>query len=349
MQSAHRLLAKYALKFSVRFQNLYIKFASRFAHAEALRLDSALAGTDDFDGLVALYPQLQRILFIHIPKCGGTAIRRVLVQQNRCAPIPEASQQAMTQAIAYMTNTPRLPQARQLLQQLGKGDDAATLPQRYLRVLAAYHMSQSPGKVFFLAHKQLRDLLPAYREGKDVLLTTVRAPAEILRSLVAYRVYHTVEDALAPHSQELLKSLQLDIETFRELAEQQPRQLTELILRANTPPSLSEFLSCDGKTDCEAIWSGIKRHTIYISHKNEQIQMQEQLFGKRLKQLRENVSEERRGLAADFMAALDDSWIEPFLDRESVALYQKLESSGIIGFWQVGGTTAEYQELLRKS
>ncbi len=347
--SAIRWLAKRALRLSVRFQEIYVSLAIRSVREDALRLISELEDKEDFNGLLSLYPDLQRILYIHIPKCGGTAIRRALVQQIRCAPIPEATEQAMKQAIAYMGNTPRLSQPRQLLKQLTGEVESETLPRQYLKVFAGYQLTQTPQKVFFLAHKTARELLPDYRAGKDLLFTTVREPTEILRSLVAYRVFHTIKDCLQPDSMELLNSLNLNIDTFIELAENQPRKLTELILRTNTPPTLAAFLSCDGKTDCDSVWSGIRNHTIFIAHKNEQAQMLEQLFGRQIKNVRDNTSDGRIGLAADFMAAIEDSWITPFLYPGSVKLYQKLESSGIIGFWEMGGTLAEYQDLLRNT
>ena len=142
--------------------------------------------------------------------------------------------------------------------------------------------------------------------------------------------------------------MQLDYREFAELAASQPRELTERILTIK-PPSLVSFLAMDRNTDHESVWQGIKDQTVFIAHMSEQNQMLGSLFGKQPNTHPRNTSDNRQPVAAKFSAALQNSWIEPFVDPDSTQLYQRLESTGIIGFWQKGGTVSQYRRLLRDS
>ena len=133
---------------------------------------------------------------------------------------------------------------------------------------------------------------------------------------------------------------------FSNLVASQPRELTERILKTK-PPSLAAFLAMDQHTDHESVWRGIREHNVFIAHMSEQSQMLEGLFGKEISAYPKNTSDNQQGLTAKFYATMQKSWVEPFVEPDSALLYQRLESSGIIGFWRKGGTANQYRELLQ--
>ncbi len=332
-----------------RFRRVYLTSARIFAESELRWLNRRGVGETRFHELMPLYPTLQRVLYIHIPKCGGTSIRRSLVQEHKCAPVPVPNSGSINQAINYMVwSASRLSLQRRFLNRLAQERESEDLRQRFLRVFAGYCIAQSPKRVFILGHQRASEMLPYFRDGRDLLFATVRAPAEILKSLVAYRVTHTLEDQLRPDSMQLLESLQLDIKAFTELVNLQPKQLTELILEQQ-PPYLTKFLTFDERTDHESVWKGIKDHSVFLAHVSDQEYMIAKLLGNKPGLHLENTSANRQGMAAEYTAAVQKSWIEPFVDRESVMLYRKIEALGIIGFWQRGGTVREYRDLLKQS
>lgn len=344
-----RLLITILANAGQRLAPAYQALSRHFAESEQQWINRRGIGDTDYYQLMSLYPERQRVLFIHIPKAGGTSIRRMLVRESKCAPIPTPGEGTVSQAIHYMHwSAPRKSMQRRFLNACAAERDAESLRQRFLRVFAGYCVAQSPQRMFILGHKTAGEMLPYYREGRDLFFATVRAPAEILKSLVAYRVMHTLDDKFRPDSIELLDSLQLDIHTFTELVRDQPRQLTELIL-AQQPPILTTFLAFNHQTDHESVWQGIKQRCVFLAHMSEQDQMLARLLGSEPSQRRENTSADRVGLAAEFTASIKGNWIEPFVHPDSTMLYQRLEAVGIIGFWEGGGTVRQYRELLNNS
>ncbi|CAA0091104.1 Uncharacterised protein [Halioglobus japonicus] len=304
-------------------------------------------GAPDYFGLMNLHPESQRVFFIHIPKCGGTSVRKTLVHSNKCAPIPLSGSGPIDQAIAYMAHCypPKTPQGELLRSYLAE-DAAMDRQQRFLRVYAGYQLIQNPERMFILGHKQARELLPYYRAGKDIFFTTVRDPAEMLKSMVAYRVSHTLKNDKRPDSVNLLKYLRMDIDTFTEAVRSQPQALAEKILKKEAP-CMAAFLSFDSKPNHSAVMKSLKTNNVFIAHMSEQNQMLTALFGEQTVQPRENSSHTRQGLAAEFTAMVPMAWTSPFVDAQSQKIYNQLEASGIIGYWEKGGTKAGYLELLR--
>lgn len=296
--------------------------------------------SEHFFDLMSLYPALQRAFFIHIPKCGGTSIRQQLVTAYRMAPIPVPTAGATRQSIECMTAA-----CGQAYNHASDVREPADLRGDYLRAFAAYMVTVKPRRMFVLGHQRARELQTLYRQGTDLLFSTVRPPADILRSLVKYRVDHTVNSPRRQDSMELLEAMQLDHAAFVDLVNLNPRAATEGILSIN-PPSPASYLSMDERTDHERVWNGIRECTIYIAHVAEQECMLGKLFGEAPDAPPKNTSDGLDGLADTFSRALRDDWIEPFVEPDSVALYQRLQSSGIIGFWQNGGTLDEYRQLL---
>ena len=304
-------------------------------------------GATDYFGLMDLQPSMQRVFFIHVPKCGGTSIRKLLVHKNQCAPVPLPGSGPIDQATAYMAHAYLASNPRgELLQPYLAADNALDRRERFLHIYAGYLLTQNPEKMFILGHKQARELLPFYRADSDIFFTTVRAPAEILKSMVAYRVAHTLKNENRPDSRNLLKYLQMDIEAFTQAVKSQPQSLAQKILETDSP-SLAAFLSFHPKPDHACVIKGLKDNRVFIAHMSEQSQMLSELFGKQTALLHENTSNNREGLAAEFTASVQADWATPFVDPESSQVYGTLESSGIIGYWENGGTRAGYLELLK--
>jgi hypothetical protein len=349
MAFAGRLISKTLAKAGPRFAQLYHRTSERLVNSELKWINQWGINDDDFYDLLTLYPNLKRVLFIHIPKCGGTSIREVLVDDFQCAPIPLPGSGTINQSIDYMTASVfKRMQPGQLPQGDEIKNDGDTLRQRYLRVFTGYCFASNPGHLFILGHKRARELNPLYRPRSDFFFTTVRAPVAILKSMVTYRVSHTLKNRHRQDSIELLEAMQLDYQDFSELVTTNPKELTARILEIK-PPSLVSYLAMDHRTDAEAVWQGIKEQSVFIAHMSEQDRMLAKLFGKQPQMTRKNTSEGREGLAGEFSAALQDSWLESSVEPDSALLYQRLESTGIIGFWGNGGTVAEYQELLQNA
>ena len=304
-------------------------------------------GAPDYYGLMDLQPWLQRVFFIHVPKCGGTSIRKLLVHKNSCAPVPLRGSGPIDQAIAYMANSYLAKSPRgKLLRYYLSADAALDRRERFLHVYAGYQLTQDPQKMFILGHQKAREMRRFYRPDSDLFFTTVRAPAEILKSMVAYRVSHTLKDEKRPDSKALLKQLQMSFEEFTDRVQSQPQSLSRTILEHDSP-SLATFLSFNATRNHSTVIEGLRDNRVFIAHMSEQNQMLSALFGEQAAIPHENTSQGRLGLAAEFTAAVQLDWVAPFVDAESSRVYQDLESSGIIGYWQEGGTAEGYLDLLK--
>ena len=331
-----------------RFTRSYINATGRVVQRELRWINQCEVDDNLFD-LMSLYPGMRRVFFIHIPKCGGTSIRQSLVDDYKCAPVPHQGLGAIGQSIDYLTNSaPRKSLEGQFLKNYASQRLPEEVHQQYLRLFAGYIVTRRPKKMFVLGHKLAKDLKPLYRKRKDIFFTTVRAPSEILRSMVAYRVDHTLKNKNRPDSIELLKNMEMNHLEFSELVSSRPQALTERILGVK-PPSLVAFLSMSQNRDHEHVWQGIRQNNVFIAHMSEQEQMLGKLFGERPRTHPKNTSSSQSELAVQFSAVLQNSWVEPFIDPDSSQLYQRLESSGIIGFWQKGGTVNQYRELLQNT
>lgn len=288
--------------------------------------------------LMSLYPALPRAFFIHIPKCGGTSIRQQLVAGHGMAPIPVPSTGAMRQSLEYMTSSGRYPPGC-----LPAAEE--DLRSQFLDAFAAYRVAARPTRLFVLGHQRAREIRPLYRPGRDIVFSTVRPPVALLRSMVTYRVDHILRKPERPDSQELLAALQLDRDAFAGLVNADPRAATRRIL-ATGSPSLASYLAPGERTDLESVWRGLAEHPVYVADVAEQDLLLAALFGQAPAAAQRNTSQGRTGLPGEFAAALQDEWLEPFVEPDSAALYRRLQSSGIIGFWRRGGTPGEYRQLL---
>jgi len=327
----------------------YLEMSRRLTDREGARVAARGVGQADYYELFSLYPELQRVLFIHIPKCGGTSVRRMLVREGRCAPIPTPEGGAIGQATNYMVfSAARRTVQRRFLNHCVNEEEASSPRQRYLKVFTGYYVTQRPKRIFILGHMNARQLLPHFRRHRDQFFATVRAPADILKSLVAYRVTQTLADNHHPDSVALLGTLGVDIQQFSELVHSQPRHLAERILEKQSP-LLTTSLAFGEDVGYEAVWAGIRERNVFLAHLSEQSLMVGRLLGCEPGEYRENASVDRTGLAAEFSAAVRKDWAEPFVDADSRMLYERLESVGIIGFWRNGGTVREYTDLLRNA
>ncbi|NQX89792.1 MAG: hypothetical protein HRT77_14135 [Halioglobus sp.] len=338
------MAANILAKAGSRFRSRHDRATCRLAKTEQRWIERWRINPNHLFDLMSLYPTLQRVFFVHIPKCGGTSVRQQLVTTYSMAPVPIPSMGAIRQSIDFMDTLPT-PSQTQPINQALRTSTPFRLREEFLQSFAIFLARNDPRQMFVLGHQKARELRPLLRPGTDLVMTTVRPPLDILRSMVIYRIDHTLKNPQRFDSLELLEALQLRHTDLKALVSADPRTATERIL-ALTPLSLASYLALDDSTDHEAIWNGIQTLPLYIAHVSELDHMLATLFGGSRITIKKNSSEGRAGLTANFAAALRDEWLAPFIDSDSAQLYQRIDSSGIIGFWQKGGTIADYQRLL---
>ncbi len=296
-----------------------------------------------------VYPKLKRAFFIHIPKCGGTSIRQNLVESYGVAPIPLTSPGTIRQSVRFMVSS---VYRRGILKDIGSRNDIhqqdASLRSTYLRALVAFMIATNPRYFFILGHQRAKELIPFYRGAPDLIFSTVREPVAMLRSLVNYRVFHILANQNRQDSKEILAALNCTFDEFNVLLESEPEALVFKILSANKA-SLASYLSLDGNTDPNIVWSGICNYDIYIAHVSEHDDLQKALFGKWPRALHKNATDTSADFIESFNARLQDEWIRPHVDSASSALYERFVEYGIIGFWKGGGSPESYRRLLRET
>ena len=342
-----KVFANILRKLGPAARRLYVYSIERQISSEVRWVTRKSIDKNDYLELMALYPGVKRVFFVHIPKCGGTSIRQNLVESYGVAPIPLGSPGTIRQSVQFMLSS---AYRRGNLKDLGSRDDVQkrNTSQRstYIRVLAAFMAATNPRYLFILGHQRARQLVPLYRGAPDLIFTTVREPIAMLRSLVNYRVLHTLANKDRRDSKELLNTLNCTFDEFNVLIRSEPRLLVSKILSANNA-SLASYLALDESTDLDTVWSGICHHDIYIAHISEQDELQKALFGKSPRALHKNATPTTSDFMESFNADLKDEWIRPHVDSDSAKLYQRFVDSGIIGFWKNGGSLERYRHLLR--
>ena len=303
---------------------------------------------NNYFGLMSLYPGLKRVFFVHIPKCGGTSIRQNLVESYGVAPIPLTSPGTIQQSVQFMVSS---AYRRGILKDIGSRDGVHqqdnSQRSTYLRVLVAFMVATNPRYLFVLGHQRAKELAPLYRGAPDLMFSTVREPLAMLRSLVNYRVFHTLANQNRRDSKELLDELDCSFDEFYALLRSDPKSLVSQVLSVKKP-SLTSYLALNEHTDSETVWSGICSHNIYIAHVSEQDEFQKALFGKKPRALHKNATDTNSDFIESFNADLQDEWIRPHIDIDSAELYQRFVNNGIIGFWKNGGTLETYRQMLRE-
>ena len=330
-------------------RRFYVYCIERQIRSELQWINTKNINENNYHDLMSVYPALKRVFFVHIPKCGGTSIRQNLVESYGVAPIPLASSGTIQQSIQFMVSS---AYRRGILKDIGSRDEAhqreRSQKSTYLRVFIAFMVATNPRYLFILGHQRAKELAPLYRGAPDLIFSTIREPVAMLRSLVNYRVFHTLANQNRQDSKELLNTFDCTFDEFNILLESEPKVLVSKILSANQA-SLASYLALDENTDPDTVWSGICNHDIYIAHISEQDELQKALFGKQPRALHKNATDTTVDFIKSFNDCLQDEWIKPHVDKDSAELYNRFVESGIIGFWKNGGSPESYRRLLREN
>jgi hypothetical protein len=166
-------------------------------------------------------PDLKRILFVHIPKCGGSAFTMHLASSRRVAIAPTKDYLYDAVLDIYAASNPLSPVKTETELGFRTGIEQLLCPSSDAKPIT--HIAP-------FNHLDLLTAISLYREGMDQILCLLRPPLEVSESMLKYRIGHVLQHPTARDSLELLSGLGTTPEKFRAMAEANDQALYAAIL-----------------------------------------------------------------------------------------------------------------------
>ncbi len=272
------------------------------------------------------YPELRRLLHLHIPKTGGTSFDSILCRTRETLPAP--------------IHQDLLPLALNLM-----GVDAGTLDEpddliaKYIESTNAFLARETIRWLLPITHIQLLEAILLAREYRDVLFCLLRHPREQARSMLRYRIMLALHYPDSPTSSGLPSALGVTSADFLRLATASDPGLFRAILEFESeqhcPLGFSPWLCLPGQAkSCEGMLASIVAHRIHCATAPTMASMAQCLTGlggSAAAQIHLNRTDDL--IASGVNLHIGDNVITPFVEDSSMELFHRLQESGVFDVW----------------